>query len=70
MGLPLTQCPDCNSRQRFATKRRKIGGRIEVYIHCYACGYESVIERMTFKEWLEHSRERVHRLRALRRSIR
>lgn len=66
----MTNCPDCNSRQRFASQIRSSGRYEEIYIRCFACGYELVVERYLRSERMARQREIVRRNRALRRSIR
>ena len=70
MALPLVNCPDCNSLQRFSPRRRVVEERPQIYIACLQCGYESVLESFTRQEWLQTRRERVHLLRRMRRQIR
>lgn len=69
MQLP-TNCPSCNSLQRFAVHERRAAGKIESFASCKMCGYEIVLESHTQAERLRARRDRVHLLRQLRRRVR
>lgn len=50
MRIPPTNCPSCNSLQRFAPRERVEGGRIVRYIVCSMCRTETVLDTLTVDE--------------------
>ena len=69
MSVP-TNCPECNSLQRFSVHSRRVAGKIETYTGCKMCDYELVLDVQTPQEWIQTRRDRVRLLRALRRRVR
>lgn len=70
MSQPATNCPQCNSMQRFAVHEREVDGTIQSFVGCKACGYELVIETFPKGERVSRQRENARKIRALRRQLR
>lgn len=46
---PPTNCPACNSVQKFPVKKRRVDGRIQKYIRCNTCREEIVLGNLPGK---------------------
>lgn len=67
MRLPKANCPNCNSIQRFSPKERLVGDTIEIFIYCFACRTETLVEKFPASEQRKRQREATQRNRRLRR---
>lgn len=50
MKTPTTNCPNCNSLQRFPPKTRKVADRVEIYIVCLTCKNEWVVADLSAEQ--------------------
>lgn len=55
-------CPNCNSKQLFAPKKRNVNGKIQTYIRCRTCREEIIVSEKT-QDQLRAERRRNQTLR-------
>jgi hypothetical protein len=70
MSLPPTNCPNCNSEQRFSTRTLVLDQSVEVYTICKMCKTRLVIATYDLDEYREQRRAALKRNRAVRRQLR
>lgn len=63
MALIPTKCPNCNSNQKFAPRRKNVSEDLfDVYIRCNICGIEKHLYRST--NYIERLKRRLSLARA------